>query len=76
MSEHISKQFDADLEAIRSHVMSMAGLVEEQVRLAMKALSSGDADLIRQVQEQEARTAEFLAQQQAAEASAARRIPR
>jgi phosphate transport system protein len=59
MSEHISKQFDADLEAIRSHVMGMAGLVEEQVRVAMKALVSGDADLIRQVQEQELKVNEM-----------------
>ncbi|WP_288841881.1 phosphate signaling complex protein PhoU [uncultured Deefgea sp.] len=53
MSEHISKQFDADLEAIRSQVMGMAGLVEEQVRLAMQALASGDVAIINKVIEQE-----------------------
>ncbi|QZA81050.1 phosphate signaling complex protein PhoU [Deefgea piscis] len=53
MSEHISKQFDADLEAIRSQVMGMAGLVEEQVRLAMQALASGDVAVINKVIEQE-----------------------
>ena len=54
MSEHISKQFDADLEAIRSQVMGMAGLVEEQVRLAMQSLASGDVEIINKVIEQEA----------------------
>ncbi|QZA77110.1 phosphate signaling complex protein PhoU [Deefgea tanakiae] len=54
MSEHISKQFDADLEAIRSQVMGMAGLVEEQVRLAMQALASGDIEIIDKVMAQEA----------------------
>lgn len=49
MSEHISTQFDAELEAIRSQVLGMAGLVEEQVRKAMRALATGDADLIQQV---------------------------
>ncbi len=53
MSEHISKQFDADLEAIRSQVMGMAGLVEEQVRLAMQSLASGDVEIINKVIEQE-----------------------
>lgn len=53
MSEHISKQFDADLEAIRSQVMGMAGLVEEQVRLAMQALATGDIEIIDKVMAQE-----------------------
>ncbi|QLG88731.1 phosphate signaling complex protein PhoU [Chitinibacter bivalviorum] len=53
MAEHISKQFDADLDAIRSQVLGMAGLVEEQVRLSMKALATGDLSIINQVIEQE-----------------------
>ncbi|WP_028450294.1 MULTISPECIES: phosphate signaling complex protein PhoU [Chitinibacter] len=52
-SQHISSQFDADLNAIRSHVMAMAGLVEEQVRLSMRALATGDLAVINQVIEQE-----------------------
>ncbi|GAA5783704.1 phosphate transport system regulatory protein PhoU [Chitiniphilus shinanonensis] len=55
MSEHISKQFDAELEAIRSSVLGMAGLVEEQVRLAMQALATGDMAIIEKVLEQEER---------------------
>jgi phosphate transport system protein len=52
-SEHISTQFDTDLNAIRTQVMAMAGLVEEQVRLSMKALASGDMAIINQVIAQE-----------------------
>lgn len=48
-SEHISKKFDADLEAVRSRVMQMGGLVEEQIEYAVKALLTGDHDLMDQV---------------------------
>ena len=30
-NEHTSKQFDAELEAVRSRVLQMGGLVEEQI---------------------------------------------
>ena len=53
MSEHINSQFDVELEAIRSQVMGMAGLVEEQVRSAMQVLASGDAALIQKVIDRE-----------------------
>lgn len=49
MSEHISKQFDQELETIRSRVLQMGGLVEEQIRQAMMALSTGENSLIREV---------------------------
>ncbi len=42
MAEHISKQFDAELEAVRSRVLQMGGLVEEQIIRAMEALAAGD----------------------------------
>src|SRR4051812_47804326 len=42
MNEHLSKQFDADLESIRSRVLAMGGLVESQIRRAVEALASGD----------------------------------
>ncbi len=42
MPEHISKQFDAELEAVRSRVLQMGGLVEEQIIKAVDALASGD----------------------------------
>jgi len=40
---HTSKQFDADLEQIRAHVLLMGGLVESQLELALEALKSSDA---------------------------------
>jgi len=45
MNEHTSKQFDAEMEAIRSGVLAMGGLVETQFRRAVDALRSpGDVD--------------------------------
>ena len=46
MSEHLSKQFDNDLDALRAHVTRMGGLVEEQVRAALTAFVEGDRDLL------------------------------
>ncbi len=49
ISEHISKQFNAELEAVRSSVLQMGGLVEEQIEHAVEALATGNIDLIEQV---------------------------
>ena len=49
MAEHTSKQFDAELESVRSRVLQMGGLVEEQIIRAMEALASGDMPLIEKV---------------------------
>jgi len=46
MSEHISKQFDAELESVRSRVLQMGGLVEEQILRAVESLDSGDMERI------------------------------
>jgi phosphate transport system protein len=43
MTEHISKQYDQDLEAIRSRMMQMGGLVESQIRLATAGYLDGDS---------------------------------
>jgi len=45
MTEHISKQFDQELEAVRARVLQMGGLVEEQIINAMESLASGDVEL-------------------------------
>jgi phosphate transport system protein len=50
MSEHTSKQFDAELEDVRTRVLQMGGLVEEQIRRAVDALTSGDMKEIELVQ--------------------------
>lgn len=46
MSDHTSKQFDSELETVRSSVLQMGGLVEEQINRAIEALGSGDMGLI------------------------------
>ena len=46
MSDHTSKQFDSELEAVRSSVLQMGGLVEEQINRAIEGLSTGDMALI------------------------------
>jgi len=47
--EHIIKQFDSDLEGLRTRVLKMGGLVEQQLVKAMEGLESGDMGLIEQV---------------------------
>jgi phosphate transport system protein len=49
MPEHISKQFDAELEAVRSRVLQMGGLVEEQIVRALDGLGSGDLQALDRV---------------------------
>jgi phosphate transport system protein len=44
--EHISRQFDADLEGLRTRVLAMGGLVEQQVVRAMDGLESGDIPML------------------------------
>ena len=47
MSDHTSKQFDAEMEMIRSGVLSMGGLVEKQFARAVEALRENeDAKLL------------------------------
>jgi phosphate transport system protein len=48
-SEHTSKQFDAELEAVRDRVLQMGRLVENQIRLVFEALTSGDVELMNHV---------------------------
>ena len=47
--EHTVKQFDADLEGLRTRVLAMGGLVEQQLIRAMDGLESGDMALLEQV---------------------------
>ena len=54
-TEHISKQFDAELEAVRTRVLQMGGLVEEQIVKAIDALGTGDMASIDRVIEDDHR---------------------
>ena len=54
-SEHISKQYDSELETLRSGVLQMGGLVESQIRSAIDAFSTGSRELVEQVIAAEAR---------------------
>ena len=49
MSDHTHKQFDAEMEEIRSGVLAMGGLVETQLARAIGALKHPDIDLITSV---------------------------
>lgn len=54
MAEHTSKQFDAELEAVRSQFLQMGGLVESQITGAVDGLANGDIELLDRVIEREA----------------------
>ncbi|MGH8119404.1 MAG: PhoU domain-containing protein, partial [Gammaproteobacteria bacterium] len=41
-SQHISKQYDNELESVRERVLAMGGLVEQQLINALKALTESD----------------------------------
>ena len=47
--EHFSKQYDSDLEDLRSRVLQMGGLVEAQILAAIECFGSGNYDLMAQV---------------------------
>lgn len=46
--DHSMKQYDVELEEIRSRVLQMGGLVESQVRLALTAFETADLALAQQ----------------------------
>jgi phosphate transport system protein len=55
VTEHISKQFEADLDTTRTRVLQMGGLVESQIVAAIDAYSHGSAELMARVEENDAR---------------------
>lgn len=58
-SQHISQQFEAELQDIRSRVLAMGGLVEQQVTNALKALKTANIDLARDVIAEDHQVNEF-----------------
>jgi phosphate transport system protein len=53
IGQHISEQFNKDLEDIRNKVLIMGGLVEQQIDLAVKAYKTGNVELAEQVIKQD-----------------------
>lgn len=51
LNHHISRKFNEELEAVRSKVLQMGGLVEKQLADALHALLNGDQALAKQVVE-------------------------
>lgn len=49
MSDHTSKNFDLELENLRTRVLQMGGMAEDQVRKAMDGLDIGDHALLETV---------------------------
>ena len=49
LSHHTSRRFNEDLERVRSKVLAMGGLVEQQLAGALGALIDGDSELGRSV---------------------------
>ena len=45
LNPHISRQFSQELEDVRRKVLAMGGLVEEQLAVALRVLTDGDARL-------------------------------
>ena len=48
-THHISRQFNADLEEVRSHILAMGGMVEKQVVDSVQSLVEGDSGLASEV---------------------------
>jgi phosphate transport system protein len=59
MNEHLSTQFDAELDDLRALLTRMGGLVEEQVRTATLALAEGDAELVTKIIARDAEVDQF-----------------
>ncbi|BFM13773.1 phosphate signaling complex protein PhoU [Simiduia litorea] len=59
LDRHISRQFNAELEALRTQMLEMGGLVEQQVSDAVAAIESGDTALAEKVIVNEDKVDEF-----------------
>ena len=59
MLTHSIKKYDEELEAIRSRVLEMGGLVESQVRTALDAFDAGDVQLAQQAIDADSRVNEL-----------------
>lgn len=53
LDNHISQQFNSDLEALRSELLEMGGLVEKQIKDAVKSIEQVDSEVAQRVLENE-----------------------
>jgi phosphate transport system protein len=58
-TEHLTKQFDVDLETLRSRMLQMGGLIESQILAAIDGLYSGNIQALEQVVENDRRVNGF-----------------
>ena len=52
-SHHISQQFNAELDTVKTHMMEMGGLVEKQVSDAVQSLLSSDSGMAEEVKKRD-----------------------
>lgn len=55
MSRHISGKFNDELEAVRNQVLTMGGLVEQQLRDSLRAIETSDHELAEQILQRDAK---------------------
>ena len=53
LNQHISSQFNEELETLRTHVLKMAGLVERNLRTAVGALETMDSSVMVSIEQAE-----------------------
>ncbi|MCM8595994.1 phosphate signaling complex protein PhoU [Accumulibacter sp.] len=49
MNDHLSRQFDLELENIRTRILQMGGLVEKQILAAIEGFSTGNVEQMQEV---------------------------
>ena len=59
ISHHISGLFNKELEDVRNKVLTMGGMVEQQLKLAIEALTLGDVELAERVINQDSQINEL-----------------
>lgn len=59
MTEHTNKQYDAELEEVRSRFLQMGGLVESQITAAIDGLANGDLVALDAVVARDAKVNQF-----------------
>ncbi|MCW8884760.1 MAG: phosphate signaling complex protein PhoU [Motiliproteus sp.] len=58
-SDHISQKFNEELETMKSHLMTMGGLVEKQVKDSIESLIDGNSELAERAQATDTQTNEW-----------------